>query len=165
MRRIEVFPQYVTPIQRSVYSNIYIGNALEVLPTLTTHYDCAISIDVIEHFTHKDGERFLSLLRKRADGIIISTPKYPDMEQHASFGNVHETHLSRWTPKMFARWPTVVIPDATSWLIYIGSAERVRLLKRRLAQERLQQRMHRVAPWTVAVRRAVGRKLRKSGVL
>jgi predicted O-methyltransferase YrrM len=40
---IEVFEEYITDIQRFYYDNIYIGNAVEVLPKLEETYDLIFS--------------------------------------------------------------------------------------------------------------------------
>ena len=60
---IEVFESYITPGQKYYYDSIYIGNALDILPTLY-HYDLILLIDVLEHLNQEDGHSLLVLCLK-----------------------------------------------------------------------------------------------------
>jgi len=92
---IEIFKDYISDIQLDIYDEIYIGNALEILPNLG-NYDLVYAGDILEHFTKEDGLKFLKLLRKKGKNIIIATPKVMS-NQGTVFDNIYETHGSQWT--------------------------------------------------------------------
>lgn len=94
---IEVFGPYVTPLQRSIYDEIHIGDAIEVLPQLAS-YDLVLLIDILEHLDKPDGIRLLTASLQKGTFVIVSTPKNP-APQGAHFGNVHERHTSAWTKR------------------------------------------------------------------
>lgn len=92
---IEIFPDYIGMLQHLIYDNIYIGDALDILPTLQK-YDLIYLGDVLEHFNRKDGLILLGHLKAHSKRLIIATPLKVS-EQGAVFGNSHETHLSQWS--------------------------------------------------------------------
>lgn len=95
---VEVFPEYVGKLQNDIYSNIYIGNALNVLPKLDHHYGLTLIIDVLEHFTYEDGLKVLECCKLKSDNVLISVPK--DIgNQGEMFHNEHEAHLYQWATK------------------------------------------------------------------
>ena len=102
---IEVFPPYIMPHQKAIYSNIYLGDALAALPQLGT-YDLALCIDVLEHFEREKGLELLRLIDEHAAHFLISTPEvfFP---QDAACGNEAEKHRDVWTPAELAGWGTV----------------------------------------------------------
>ena len=54
---IEVFTEYLTPIHKFIYNEIFEGNALDILPTLKTKYDLILLIDVFSLFFVITGDR------------------------------------------------------------------------------------------------------------
>jgi len=88
---IEIFPQYLTPIHKYVYDEVFVGDALDIVPNkLQRDYDLALLIDVLEHLKKEDGAKLLGALLKRAKNVIISVPR--DIgDQGTVFGNEHET--------------------------------------------------------------------------
>jgi len=115
---IEVFKDYVTPLQEMIYNWIYIGNALDIVPTLNTTYDLILLIDVIEHFTKNDGFLLLDKCRKKCKNIIISTPKNASRQKDA-FNNPYETHLSQWGECDFSTIGTKFYFHPSSIICYI----------------------------------------------
>jgi len=96
---IEIFPDYVSDLQKSIYNKIHIGNALAILPTLG-NYDVIYAGDVLEHFNEKQGREFIELLKEHSPHVIITTPvKVSD--QGSVFGNEYETHRSQWGKESF----------------------------------------------------------------
>jgi 2-polyprenyl-3-methyl-5-hydroxy-6-metoxy-1,4-benzoquinol methylase len=94
---VEIFGPYVTSLQRSVYDDIQVGDAIEMLPQLTT-YDVVLLLDVIEHLSKEDGIRLITASLQKGTFVVVSTPKNP-APQDAHFGNVHERHISVWTKR------------------------------------------------------------------
>lgn len=103
---IEVFPDYITPLQRLIYDNIYIGNALDIIPKLEMSYDLALMVDVLEHFSVEDGKRVLGLIQACSAHALIITPRYFG-HQGAAFGNENEKHISHWSGSELAKWGRV----------------------------------------------------------
>jgi hypothetical protein len=97
---VEVFEEYITPLQRSIYDEIYVGDALAVLPGVD-RYDLILLIDVLEHLPKENGIRLLAASLQKGMFVVVSTPKHP-AEQGAHFGNVHEEHTSAWTKREIA---------------------------------------------------------------
>ncbi|MBI5467379.1 MAG: hypothetical protein HY975_04180, partial [Candidatus Kerfeldbacteria bacterium] len=116
---IEAFPQYVTPLQKQIYDNIYVGDAREIVPNLTHYYDLILMIDVIEHFTLADGHRLLHNSAKHSRGLLISTPLTVSAQED-SFGNPFEIHKSQWTPDQFSAFAEkVFFPNPHALVCYL----------------------------------------------
>jgi hypothetical protein len=92
---VEVFPAYIQEHQRFLYSNIYLGNVLDVLPTLSA-YDLIICGDVVEHFEKEDGLRLLRMCVQKSKHVLVHIPIGDAFGQNAINGNEHERHLSQW---------------------------------------------------------------------
>ena len=102
---IEGFPEYINGGQRYYYDEIYIGNALDTVHALG-QYDLILIIDVLEHFTEKDGLELLKQCTAKGKHVLISTPL--DIgEQGAVFGNEYERHRFQWKRKHFAHFSSV----------------------------------------------------------
>lgn len=97
---VEFYPEYISPVHRFIYDHIYVGSIETQLSNLNNRYDLMLLIDVIEHFTLKDGIQLIRGLLDRADNIIISTPKR-FIPQSEIYGNVKETHCSLWRRNHF----------------------------------------------------------------
>jgi SAM-dependent methyltransferase len=86
---IEIFRGYESPAQlvyRSFW-NVDVMDRLDIIPD----YDLILSVGSIEHLKREDGLKLLEL----AKGYVVSTPGYW-IAQKECFGNVHETHVSKW---------------------------------------------------------------------
>jgi 2-polyprenyl-3-methyl-5-hydroxy-6-metoxy-1,4-benzoquinol methylase len=116
---IEAFKDYITPVHEYAYNNIYVGDAMDLLPTLTRRYDLVLAIDILEHFNKDDGRLFIELLKKVCSGfVLVSTPK-EFIEQHIE-ANPYENHRSCWTPAdLQACGFTTVLENAESWIMYL----------------------------------------------
>ncbi len=93
---IEVFEPYITDVQRAIYDRIFVGDAREVVPSLTEVYDVVLLVDVLEHFDQRDAVSLLTELKRIGRHIIISVPS-DAMPQAAVFGNEYETHRHSFT--------------------------------------------------------------------
>ena len=92
---IEIFEQYITEHQREVYDDIYIGNALEILPTLRK-YHLVYAGDIIEHLNKEQGKELIRLIREHSRVCILCIPLGDKWKQGAMYGNEHEEHLASW---------------------------------------------------------------------
>jgi len=99
---IEIYEPYILDIHKSMYDNIYIGDCLDILPTLPD-YDMMICGAMLEHLTEEDGSKLLDLIKEKTKYGIITTPINMS-NQGTSYGNIHEKHLTQWTPKMLSNW-------------------------------------------------------------
>jgi hypothetical protein len=134
---IEVFKEYISPLHKFIYNQIYFGNALEVLPKLEHRYDLILLIDVLEHFSHDQGLKLLEYCQQRAKSVIVSTPKR-FLKQKDVFGNVFETHQSWWKESDF-RLPGLFkkkffVRNKISLICYAG--EDVDFVKKELSKRR-----------------------------
>ena len=103
---IEIFEKYITQLQRDIYDNIYIGDAIDILPTLD-RYDMIICSDVLEHFSEKDGAALLDSIRGKSRFSMIATP-VKVLQQEALYDNEHERHLSAWSEEILSNWGEVL---------------------------------------------------------
>ena len=117
---IEAFEEYLTPVHNFIYDHIYIGNAINILPTLTINYDLILIIDVLEHFNYNEGIVLLNECIKHGKNIIVSTPKAMGT-QDIIFNNPYERHKFQWGKKNFNNFLNkCFIPNNVSFIFYIG---------------------------------------------
>jgi hypothetical protein len=91
---VEGYAAYVTDLQRAVYDEVHVADARDVLAGTEDRFDVALALDVLEHFTPDDGERFLEAALGRAQHVVVLTPRgYYHQEGHE---NTLERHLSWW---------------------------------------------------------------------
>lgn len=93
---IEGFADYQRFIPPWVYDSIMIGNALDILPTITDKkYELVLSLAMLEHLTKEDGYFFLKEIRRISSKIILSVPK--EWKEQEVSDNPFETHKSHWS--------------------------------------------------------------------
>jgi len=94
---IEGCAAYQTPVHDYCYTHWWLGEALQVLPTLADNaYELVLAIDILEHLEKPAGYQFLrELLRIGQRAVLVSTPK-EFMEQEVP-ANPYENHRSFWT--------------------------------------------------------------------
>ncbi len=114
---IEACKIYLTPVHEYVYTNLFLGDALEILPTIEDRaYEMVLAIDILEHFTPADGLRFLAELKRVASRCaLVSTPKaFQPQEVEA---NPYENHRSLWSrDQLVAQGFTEILDNAESWI-------------------------------------------------
>jgi predicted SAM-dependent methyltransferase len=123
----------LTPVHKFIYNNIFIGNALEILPDLKDKYDLILMIDVFEHFTYQDGLKLLRECRQKSNNILISVP-ISLSDQETVFCNEFEKHKYAWNKKDFIDIPDkFFIRNIKSTICYIGedSSRIKKMLKKR----------------------------------
>lgn len=96
---IEIFKKYITQLQKKIYDNIFIGNALEVIDKLD-NYDLIYCGDMIEHLKKEEGLKLIEKMKEHAKIVIIATPIIVS-DQKTVLGNKYETHKSQWIPANF----------------------------------------------------------------
>lgn len=120
---VEAFQNYITPLHKFVYNNIYNEDILHLNDKLELKYDIVLLIDVLEHFEKQQGRYLLDKLLDKNIGIIISTPKKPSPQKDA-FGNIYETHRSSWSVKdLKSLGYSFFINDGISVICYITRYE------------------------------------------
>ncbi|HSX02868.1 MAG TPA: class I SAM-dependent methyltransferase [Candidatus Saccharimonadia bacterium] len=160
---IEVFKEYLTPVHEYIYSNLFIGNAQDILPTMRDkQYDLILLMDVVEHFDYDEAMSLIREAQRVGRNLLISTPK--DIgTQTDSFGNVHETHKFQFTLKQLRELgPSYAVPNVHSLICLVGpDAPRV---QREIAALR-KAWLHKAHPITAYPERAINKlkKLRSSG--
>lgn len=117
---IEVFPDYITALHNFIYNNVYHGNVFDYVDMIDYRYDLVLLIDVLEHFDFPMGKKLLKKLLQKHKAVIVSTPKDPKT-QYDLFGNVYETHRSRWTREELAELATAAFQDDDSQIIVLLS--------------------------------------------
>jgi len=153
---VEAFPQYLTPLHSYVYNKVYQGDARDVIGTLPRRYDLVILIDVLEHFTKPEGTALVHDLLRRNGMVLVSTPK-EFMEQHDTFENPFETHLSHWSKRDFRMLgPGMFLHDRDCWIVLLGEEASMSSLKRSYFVQKYKQRLARL-PLVLATYHAVRR--------
>ena len=100
---VEVFKNYICDIQRYIYSNIYIGNIVDLIDELN-NYDVILLADIIEHFEKEEGINLLDKLYDKVNKLIIITTPPFEYEQDKIFNNEFEKHRSVWSTRDFKKY-------------------------------------------------------------
>ena len=104
---IELFEPYILSHQRSLYSNIFIGDVRELAPKVD-QYDLIIAGDVIEHLDKDDGEEVIAQLYDKAKrALFVNIPLGDGWEHPERHGNPGELHRSQWYVEDFLPYPNV----------------------------------------------------------
>ena len=107
---VEIFPEYITDLQRDIYDNIYIGDIMDLIDGMG-FYELIYMGDVLEHFNKEEGKILLEKLKQRCRYLIIVTPVQVS-EQGVVYGNEHETHRSEWAPMDFPNFDVLQIHNS-----------------------------------------------------
>lgn len=104
---LELFEPYILSHQRSLYSNIIIGDVRELAPKVD-QYDLIIAGDVIEHLDKDDGEEVIAQLYDKAKrALFVNIPLGDGWEHPERHGNPGELHRSQWYVEDFYPYPNV----------------------------------------------------------
>lgn len=105
---IEAFPPAITGYHRLLYNQIFEGDALAILPSLSTRYDLVILGDVLEHFAKSAALRLMDSALSTGRYVLLVVPLGADWPQGERYGNPFERHLSEWnSPEIMSRWPVL----------------------------------------------------------
>lgn len=91
---IEIFGKYITELHHFIYSNIYLGDACELIKNFSG-YDLMMFFDVIEHLPYEKGIEILNMIKQKSKYALISTPVNV-VPQEAYLGNLFEQHISAY---------------------------------------------------------------------
>jgi SAM-dependent methyltransferase len=116
---IEAFGDYRNPVWDYVYNQIYVGDALNLLPTLGG-YDVILVADVIEHLEKDQACQLARDCLERCSVLIISTPK-EFFAQTDLNNNSYEVHRCLWTAADFPVATHVTTIPCLSCNIYLAS--------------------------------------------
>lgn len=105
---IEVFESYIEPIQRELYNNIWIGDAVELVPIGNIMYDMIIASDVLEHMEGEKGYKLLTAIKEKSKSAFIVTP-IRVLAQGPVYKNQNEIHVHEWTKEQLESWGTVTV--------------------------------------------------------
>lgn len=132
---IEIYSDYINPIHKFIYNNIYIGDASEIVRTLPK-YDLILVIDVLEHFEKERGKIFIEECLHVSKSLLISLPQYPS-EQHEVFGNKSESHISKWTKEELKRMGcTCFLRSDDHFIVLISNEKTIRTIKNAVLREK-----------------------------
>ncbi len=102
---IEIFPKYISEVQKSIYDDIIQKDIFSVLDELEK-YDFIILGDIIEHFEKDKGHLLLNKLMEHTNDILIATPNgYSPQDTWG--GNKAEKHNSSWEIRDFQKYNVV----------------------------------------------------------
>lgn len=111
---VEAFADnYRKPHMATLYNDLHLGDFLDYdkYHIERSKFDVVLMVDVLEHFTKKNGWKALEKALTMAPKVIISTPK-DFMEQGAVHGNPYERHLSHWKKQEIQKkYKFLTIPD------------------------------------------------------
>ncbi|MDP4282547.1 MAG: hypothetical protein Q8867_10425 [Bacteroidota bacterium] len=132
---IEAFEPYLNDGHKFVYSNIFTGNALQILPGIKDKaYDLILMVDVLEHFSKEDGLVILKECQRISRNVLISVPLVNSV-QDAVFNNPYEMHKYQWKKQNFKSFPgCAFILNYKSLICYFGekSSEVIPLFRKNL---------------------------------
>ena len=95
---VEGYSAYIGDHQHAVYDSVIVSDVVDFLSrSERDSYDVALALDVVEHFTPKEGLEFVKNALRVSRYVLISTPKGFYEQQHDA--NVLETHRSWWPTK------------------------------------------------------------------
>jgi SAM-dependent methyltransferase len=119
---VEAFEEYIGELQRNIYDNIFIGDALEVLPLMPDNsYDLILLIDVLEHFEREAGIRVIAECRRVGKAVLVSTPRKFFLQED-SWGNPYERHKSLWSKKDLLALGASQVVQAENWVAMFAKA-------------------------------------------
>lgn len=122
---IEGYGPYIGDLQRVLYDELVIAEALETLDAFSKarrRYNLALAADVIEHFDLDEGHRLVELGSSIADLLVVVTPRWQFAQTSAE--NPFEDHRSFWPPDLLKSAGSVRVDEyETSTIAYFGNAE------------------------------------------
>ena len=96
---VEIFKPYIFDHQKYIYNTIY-NVDISAVP-ISGKYDLIFMSDVLEHIEKEAGKVTLTKLKEHASVVYIMLPIGKEWyhSQGAKHGNMHEAHISWWSPE------------------------------------------------------------------
>lgn len=117
---IDAHRPYLERLQAEKFDGVLIASRWNVvLPRfLDRSFDALFALDVIEHWPHEEGLKFLSQARRVAKTVLIFTPDGPFPQRYepgeadawGMGGGWWQTHRSAWAPEDFSGWDILELP-------------------------------------------------------
>jgi 2-polyprenyl-3-methyl-5-hydroxy-6-metoxy-1,4-benzoquinol methylase len=97
---IEIHEPYIKEWQKVLYSEIIIGNAVDVFRSHPLPmFDLVFCSDVLEHIPKDNALLLLEQFRIKGSAVLVNVPIGEEwLDQGALYGNPHEAHVSAWHP-------------------------------------------------------------------
>jgi SAM-dependent methyltransferase len=110
---VEGYEIYISELQREIYNEVFICDAMDFDIYLTRDYDLVTIIDAFEHLSIEDGKKFITEILKRAKNLLISVPRYVGIQHGLTDDpNKLEEHRAFWTRDMFKQMGNcIIIPN------------------------------------------------------
>ena len=99
---IDDFDPYLKKNEKNKIHSKYIKSNIFDISFPEKSFDCAILLDVIEHFEKEDFLKFIPRLEKITKKIIVFTPN-GFIKQDTYDNNTYQVHISGWTEKDMER--------------------------------------------------------------
>lgn len=110
---VEGYEIYISELQKAIYNNVYICDAMDFDKYLTQDYDLVTIIDAFEHLSVENGRKFITEVLKKTRYLIVSVPRYVGIQKGLTDDpNKLEEHRSFWTRSMFKQMGNcMIIPN------------------------------------------------------
>lgn len=110
---VEGYSKYITEMQRTIYNEIFICDAMSFQEYLKQNYDLICIIDAFEHLSAEDGKIFIKKALGSSKYLLISVPRFVNKQEgYTDDPNKFEEHRSFWTRDMFKKaGQCVIIPN------------------------------------------------------
>lgn len=124
---VEGYEVYISDMQRAIYNNVFICDAMDFDKYLTQDYDLVTIIDAFEHLSVEDGKKFISEILKKSKYLLISVPRYVNIQKGLEDDpNKLEEHRAFWTRSMFKKLGNcLIIPNNARKTIALYSRDGV----------------------------------------
>jgi len=97
---LDIYEPYIFESKKQLIHDDYILGDVRALPFESNSFDCAVSIEVLEHLNKADGLKMIKEMERVARKKIILTTPNGYLPAYAGSGdNPEEKHLSGWTYK------------------------------------------------------------------
>jgi hypothetical protein len=99
---VEAFPDYITPVHRYIYDNIYLESIEDFIKKHQQCYDIIFAGDVLEHIDKPVALEIIKVFLERYNqALIVGIPLTNRWPQDDILGNPYERHRSTWYKKDF----------------------------------------------------------------
>ena len=122
---VEGYQRNINNVQKELYNEINICDALESEKYLKRIYDLIIIIDAFEHLKINDGIELIKRFKEHSKYLLISIPRYVSAQSGYSDDLIKfEEHRAFWTRKMFKSLSNcLIIPNNARKTIALYTTE------------------------------------------